>query len=107
MSKAPTRNREALPKWAQQEIGRLERDLESARAKLRVGPEDSDTFADATLSELARPLGKGARIEFRFGDSWHERITAYIEDRRLVVHGGSVLAVFPRSSNGVEIEVVQ
>lgn len=95
-----------LPKWARQEIERLERDLANANAKLSAGPEDSDTFADAYSRQAQRPLGKGTVVEFRFGEHWGQKFRARLEDGRLKVSGGNSIAVHPRASNVVEIAVV-
>ena len=89
-----------LPKWAQAEIERLTRDLESAYAKLNVGPEDSDTFADP-YSEARQPLGKGTSIVFEFGEGHGKRINARLEGETLVVQGGDSLIVQPRASNSI------
>ena len=52
-----------LPKWAQQEITRLERSVEHWKAVASVGPEDSTVFADA-FSAAPRPLGEDPVIQF-------------------------------------------
>jgi hypothetical protein len=52
-----------LPAWAQNKIGRLERDLEAARKTLAAGPEDSNVFAEP-YSAARRPLGCGTMIQF-------------------------------------------
>ena len=93
-----------LPKWAQQEIGRLERDLEDARRRLSEGPMDSNTFADP-YSESPRPLGRDTLIEFRAGETFGERFRVYLRDGVLEVGGGDGVAVLPRASNVVEIKL--
>jgi hypothetical protein len=94
-----------LPKWAQREIERLTRDVEHYKARLEVGPEDSDTFA-SPYSDAATPLGVGTVIEFRFGERWDAKIMARLEGDRLIVSGGSRIAVFPNASNVVEVGVI-
>lgn len=103
---APTRNYAALPKWARQEIARLTRDLESARAQLAAGPEESNTFADP-YSEAPRPLGKDTTIEFHVGDN---KLRVRIDrtsrgDEYIDVNGGDMLQIEPRASNGVMIRM--
>lgn len=99
----------SLPKWARQEIERLQRNEAAHVALLTAGPEDSDTFADPYGH--TRPLGRGTTIVFRLGDGDGRdsdiRIrTEVLRDGRTVldVNGGvGGLAVFPRASNSVEI----
>ena len=94
-----------LPKWAQQEISRLERDLAYARAKLAAGPEDSNTFAEP-YGAAPRPLGTGTLIRFQLGDpeDWGGYIDAHIEGDRLVVHSGHSLSVKPWASNVIHVK---
>ena len=101
----PPRDRSKLPKWAQQEIDRLERDLVSAYEKLSIGPQDSNTFADI-YSSAPRPLGKSPNIDFVFGEKWSQKFQARLEGDTLRVSGGNSIAVFPQSSNVVSIKVL-
>lgn len=64
-------NREALPKWARDELARLERDLEWWQAKATAGPDDSDTFVQELTLDMGtaeghdgRPLGRRPTIRF-------------------------------------------
>lgn len=96
-----------LPKWAQAEISRLTRDLEYERARLAVGPEDSDTFADP-YNHTPRPLGRGTSIQFVLeegrGKTIHVRTTQRHDGTvRLDVVGGDMIIVHPQSGNHVEI----
>lgn len=100
----PTRDRTKLPKWAQQELGRLERDLEHAQARLAEGPENSNTFADP-YADSPRPLGEGTLIEYRFGESWGEKFSVRLEGDKLYVMGGSTLSIYPQSSNTFRVGV--
>lgn len=100
----PERDTTRLPKWAQQELYRLERDLESAYARLAEGPENSNTFADP-YAKAPRALGDSPMIEFRFGTKWGEKFQVRLEDDHLVISGGSSLAIHPRSSNGINVAV--
>jgi len=95
---------ENLPKWARQEIDRLERDLAYNKAKLAEGPEDSDTFADE-YSDAPRPLGRGPTITFKWGGKWGEKIEARLDGETLIVRGGTQIDVHPVAGNVVEIMV--
>ena len=91
-----------LPMWAQSEIQRLTQDLAAANAKLSVGPEDSDTFADPYSDSARRPLGRGTLIQF--GVERGERMLVRWEDGKLQVSSdGMGLAVQPRAANSVDI----
>lgn len=97
-------NFDNLPKWAKQEIARLERDVEHYKETLRVGPEDSNTFANP-YSGAPTPLGKDTIILFQApaGD-----IRVRLDERgRLEIHGGSGIAIHPRATNTVSIQVTQ
>jgi hypothetical protein len=50
---------ERLPQWAQEELARLERDVEIAEAKLALGPE-SNTWYDPY--NVPRPMGINPRV---------------------------------------------
>lgn len=93
-----------LPKWAQSEICRLERDLATAYEKLTAGPEDSNTFADP-YGEAERPLGDSPNIVFKWGDRHTERITVRLEGESLSIQGGDQIMVHPRASNSVYIKI--
>jgi hypothetical protein len=101
-------DRSKLPKWAQQDLERLERDLAHAQNKLTAGPEDSNTFADP-YADAPRPLGKGAIIEFSLGE--RSRIRTRIEhdhkgNAYVEVNGDDLLTVEPRSGNAIRIRLV-
>lgn len=102
----------SLPKWARQEIERLQRNEEHYVAQLAAGPEDSDTFADP-YSEARRPLGRGTTIQFVLGQNkyGHDmKIQARLEQKSdgsmlLDINAGGLLQVFPRAANSIEIGV--
>ena len=96
-------DRAKLPKWAQQELQRLEQDLAHAEEKLAAGPEDSNTFADP-YADAARPLGRDTTVEFRFGPETSEKIQVRIDGDKLYVYGGDSLAIAPRSSNAIYVK---
>lgn len=101
----PERDITKLPKWAQSELRRLERDLASARETLAAGPEDSNTFADPYSTR--RPLGADPTILFVLGERDEIRVRvdrdshgrAYLD----VNASSGRLMVHPRSSNGIEL----
>lgn len=98
-----------LPKWAQTEIKRLRANEASYLRQLRVGPEDSDTFA-SPYSNAKRPLGRGTAIEFVMpSDDIHTgeaRITVRVDGDHLEVYGSDgALCVQPSSSNTLKLRV--
>jgi hypothetical protein len=99
-----------LPKWARDEIRRLESNLEQAYAKLNTGPEDSNTVADA-YSPTRRPLGKDASIEFSLGPEHWNKVTCRIDrygDGQgdfLYIMGGHMVTIEPQSGNTFRIRV--
>lgn len=95
--------RERLPKWAKQELTRLERDLAYAKERLAEGDEDSRVFADP-YSDTPRPLGHDTSIEFVLGPKWGDKINVRIDGHGIKVAGGNRLAVIPNASNVVYIE---
>lgn len=54
---------EALPKWAQDEIARLERKVEHWHKKATAGPEDSDVFV-VNFGAEDQPLGLARLLRF-------------------------------------------
>jgi hypothetical protein len=95
---------ERLPRYAQQLIERLQRDLDHANERLAEGPEGSDTFADPYATP-PRPLGTGTMIQFGAGD---ETFKVHYEDGQLCIAlqtmGPRDLAVLPWSANSVRLE---
>lgn len=55
---------ESLPKWAQQRIEALQRDVEYWRGRWNEGPEDSNTFSVHGFGGDSKPLGNSPDIEF-------------------------------------------
>jgi hypothetical protein len=95
----PSRDESKLPKYAQQELRRLRRDLEYFKNKLREGPEDSNTFADP-FSDAPKPLGEDTIIQFQLNGS---KVRVRIDGDVLDVNGGGRLAVYPRGGNAILI----
>lgn len=108
MMKREERDLSRLPKWAQNEIRYLRRDLKHAEDKLREGPEDSVVFANP-YSETSRPLGDDHIAFMPSGttpeDGWHQGFKVSIEGDTLEVYGGDQLCVFPASSNVVKLKL--
>jgi hypothetical protein len=96
-------DRTKLPKWAQRELERLERDLESAQQKLAAGPEDSNTFADP-YAAAPRPLGRDVAVEFHTGSDRDERVIVRVDGDKVNIYGGDSLRIFPMSSNVIEVQ---
>jgi len=94
-----TDDREArLPVWAQHELTRLRRNNADLKARIALGPEDSDTFAHPT-AETPTPLGRGAQVQF--GPAEHNFKVEY-EDGELKIYTSSGrLLTLPESTNVV------
>jgi len=99
-----------LPKWAQNRIEVLERNLESARAKLAAGPEDSDTFADIHTAAV-RPLGRGTLVRFG-GQGYDCTFDVEWQDGVLHVQGNASssaqdMVIKPQMTNAVQLTFVR
>jgi hypothetical protein len=100
-----------LPKWAQNELYRLRRDLERAVEAAMDGPEDSDTFVDPYFnyapdaSEHGRPLGKGNTVRLRIGEGRQHYLDVRVRHDHVELHGGETIASVPRGANGARIYV--
>jgi hypothetical protein len=93
-----------LPKWAQNEIRLLRREVTHWKERASVGPDDSNVFAHP-YSQAPLPLGLNADVEYDLGD-FHLRISVTPDHAGLSVmstgsHG--FLSVRPQASNVVEI----
>ncbi|WP_406379139.1 hypothetical protein [Streptomyces sp. NBC_00197] len=99
-----------LPKWAQQELSRLRRDLDIERQtveELRGNIPDTDTFALDYIRGNS-PLPKGSRVGFHprpDDDFGRLQIQVYCESGRLRVQGDYALTVRPSASNSLTIEI--
>ncbi|KUL44786.1 hypothetical protein ADL22_12650 [Streptomyces sp. NRRL F-4489] len=110
MSEADNAEREArLPKWAQEELRKLRRDLAAEReqvAELKGGKPDSNTYW-VTSHEAVAPLPRDARVGFRLvenGVPYQGRVLAHVEEGKLVVRGASPLIIRPESSSAFSVE---
>lgn len=91
-----------LPKWAQQRIETLERNLAHAHAKLAEGPKDSRVFSNP-YAESPTPLGRDPHILFKVGPDFGEEIHVTIDGKGIKVMGGSRIAIFPQDANVMQI----
>lgn len=103
-----------LPKWAQDELRTLRRELGSARRKveeLKGNVPDTDTYLLDYGSLDDFPLPKGARVAFHLTPPGYERkvrqaVQCYIaSDGALHIQGDSSLIIYPRASNSFNIEL--
>lgn len=107
----PDPREERLPKWAQQEIDKLRRDLKYAERKLGTGPGNSNTFTDPH-ADVQRPLGKSPTVRFWFTEDREHNHSHYIDvrivddgprDPYLQVMAGHTLGITPQSSNVIRV----
>ncbi|MFE9412287.1 hypothetical protein ACFYN0_26365 [Streptomyces sp. NPDC006704] len=110
MSEIDSSTREArLPKWAQEELRQLRRDLAATRRHVTELTEDnpnSNTYW-VTSHEVVAPLPRDARVGFRLienGVPYRGRVLAHVEDGKLVVRGASPLIIRPESSSAFSVE---
>lgn len=103
-------DRTKLPRWAQSQLERLERDLASARAELRARAtgETNTRVGDYTGEDWH--LAEGARVIFTLPylarDGRPAEVEARVEGDAVLVHtSGGGLIVAPRVSNSVAIGV--
>ncbi|GHB52006.1 hypothetical protein GCM10010331_44450 [Streptomyces xanthochromogenes] len=110
MSETDSAAREArLPKWAQEELRQLRRDLAAEReqvAELKGENPDSNTYW-TTSHEVVAPLPRDTRVGFRLAENampYRGRVLVHVEEGRLVVRGGSPLIIRPESSSAFSVE---
>lgn len=94
-----------LPKAAQAELERLEREnarlLDDLQVALGQAPPGCDTFVRAR-EQGERPLGRGPRVRFHGKDGWP--IEVYVDNHGAVqVRGEWNLVVRPTSGNGITV----
>ncbi len=97
-----------LPKWAQQEIIRLETDVAWWKANATPEIEGSNTGVRHGY-DAVQALGDSPRIEFKLGPSWFDTIEANVvryggkEVVRLSTGGGAPIMIFPSASNSIYV----
>lgn len=95
-----------LPKWAQQEIDRLERNVEYWKARATAGPNNSNTFVRNSHHDDDTPLGAGPIVRFFPGPGrgWADVVEVNIVGDQVRVCGGDLLGIFPSSSNSFTVK---
>ncbi|QDH92134.1 hypothetical protein PP629_gp29 [Streptomyces phage Dubu] len=108
---APDPREPRLPKWAQERLFQLRREVESLTQVLRElqgQVPETDTF----ISDYVRgdtPLPPGARIDFQMMNDGRstdtsQRIQVYIgQEGGLEIQGGRAVRIEPRASNSLRI----
>ena len=113
-STTPDRNARIakLPKWAQEELRSLERDLGVALDELedlregKYGDADTDTVADP-YADAPLKLKKGETIEYRLGYDRGAVIRARVDQYGILeLNGGQAIAVHPRAANAVHVALL-
>lgn len=104
-----TDQREArLPKWAQEELTSLRRQLKTARTRideLRWAVGETNTSV-LNYGNDDQPLANNAHVQFDFpGKRWDNHIQVYIEGGRLRIQGGRTLVIYPSVSNAFWVEL--
>lgn len=100
---AQVQSRSRLPKWAQAEFARLERDLKYWQAKASEGPEGSLAFADP-YSDAPRPLGNDPHVKFVTKDGKEFFVQLSPKFDLLEVRAGDGIVVYPSAANSITLE---
>lgn len=101
-------NLDRLPKWAKDEILRLEANVEHWQAKASVGPDDTNVFVDP-YSDAPKPLHRRAHVRWTFDEN--VRRCRYVEvwqkGGELQIQASSdTIAFVPQASNCGRIRLV-
>lgn len=95
-----------LPKWAQRDLERLQRDVQTWKQRACTGPEGSNTFIWMGMDEL-KPLGDSPNIRFQTGSGWRDHIQVRLTDRNeLLVMGSDQILITPQAGNVITIQNV-
>lgn len=101
-----------LPKWAQQEIGRLNADIDYWKTKANVDNDTTRIFVDRMQNDHTF-IDEREQVSFGSAEGWHNRITVRLDcdvDNQMhgiLVTGGATLKVIPWSSNMLKIGLVE
>lgn len=95
-----------LPRWAQRRIEKLEGDVRYWKGLATVGPDVSDTFAQAVDGDT--PLGAERRVKYMMGGEWDSYIEAHtFKDstgpRYVQVRGARTLSIVPQATNSFRV----
>lgn len=97
-----------LPKWAQDEISRLKRDLAAYKAeRVRIDSGDTEVFVRGPAMDADLPLPPHSTIVFQLGET---RFDVSAEGDTVAVRGGSgvdTIAVFPHAANKVAVAALR
>ena len=99
-------NFDRLPKWAQQDMLRMESDLQAAEKKIREmageSNEGTEVFIWSGLDNI--PLPARSQIRFRCeADHNYRHFDVSIRDGNLRIYGSGTFTVQPQSANSVEL----
>lgn len=90
-----------LPKWAQQELEMLRKNLAYWQKRALAGPDDSNTVLEP-YAKGGRPLGTDVTVRFLLPNGW---IDARTEDGRVLVRSSHQLVTLPHVTNTIYLEV--
>jgi hypothetical protein len=112
MAATATQDLSKLPRWARERIQFLERRVQEAADREAMGPEDSNTFLNPHLDHDSvrrpTPLGRDAHVRWHLeGDEERFYLEARLDDGVLLVMSSHLLAVRPKSSNVINVELVR
>ena len=89
-----------LPKWAQDVITRLERNLERANKKINEIYEQEETNTQVEEGFKRLNLPNGSSIVFSIGD---QQVRVRIDQGNLNINGSRAFQIQPLASNNVDI----
>lgn len=106
----PDPREQKLPRWAQQSLQILRRDLKHWRGMAEAGPPESNTYLHG-YTERGEPAGTplGMDAEIRFELDGERYIFARIDRGQLALHGTDrsmgELSIRPRSTNMANVDI--
>jgi hypothetical protein len=102
----PQYDRRKLPKWAQQELQRLEHDLASTKKEMREMMGESNEPTEVYIWDHMDLIRLPARTQIRFGDPESRNyFDVMIRDGRLRIYGGDSYVIHPGSSNTIDLSI--
>jgi hypothetical protein len=98
-----------LPKFVQQHITLLERNLKDAYTKIQEGPENSNAWTNPHSDVYCKPIGKNPTIQF--GDSDGDHFVVKFDGERLDIigYGGHSdrMVIAPRGGNCIHVAIAE